>query len=304
MLGNPSDAYGGRCLGFTFTDFAVELSVAPAQAQSLDCELVEAGWSVFRSAPESAERIAADTAIEVRFESDIPRQVGLSGSSAILVALLRALSEAFGVGLSALRIAELALRAEVDQLGLRAGPLDRLVQAHEGFLALDCAQPFAAGSVVRLDPGSLPALLIAWDPRPGQVSGVIHEPVWERWQRGDERCVRVMRELAELCDRGRRALLAGDHDGFRAAIDRNFDLRKQLFAIAPRDQRLVDIARQRAAAAKFCGSGGASLVVPVRGENCAALAAAYAAEGFETLRPTLSSPGCDRRPHSSTDSAS
>ena len=43
-------------------------------------------------------------------------------------------------------------------LGFRAGPLDRLVQAHDGLLAMDFSEPFAEDAVERLDPTLLPPL--------------------------------------------------------------------------------------------------------------------------------------------------
>ena len=87
-----------------------------------------------------------------------------------------------------LRIAELAWRAENERLGIRAGPLDRLVQAHDGLLAMDFAQPFEPASLEPLSADLLPPMLLAWHGVPGQSSGDVHAPVFARWQRGDPKC--------------------------------------------------------------------------------------------------------------------
>ena len=83
-------------------------------------------------------------------------------SSALVIAALRAWSRWFGVPLAARRVAALALEVENEVLGIRAGPLDRVVQAHDGLLAMDFAEPFAADAAEQLDPATLPPMLLAW----------------------------------------------------------------------------------------------------------------------------------------------
>ncbi len=89
-------------------------------------------------------------------------------------------------------------------------------------------------------------------------------------------------------DAGVACLEASDGAGFRDLVNRNFDLRSQIFPISERDRELVAMARASGAAAKLCGSGGAILGVPVEESQIAELADAYQRAGFGFLQPELS----------------
>ncbi len=286
LLGNPSDLYGGRGIAFTFAGFRAEVELVAAPATQMRGELLDAGWSVFtafaRTRGLRAQDLAAN-AFAASFHSDIPRQVGLAGSSAVLTAFVRALARWFDLELRPHELAELTWRAEVDVLGIRAGPMDRLVQAYEGLVAMDFVEPFTERSTIRLPERLLPPCLIAWDPTPGEESGRVHAPVWERWQAGDRVVREVLAEYRPLVEQGLAALQRGDLALLRRLVDRNWDLRARVFAIRERDRAMIELGRRLGAATKFCGSGGAVLVLPQDGKDLEALIGAYAAAGFPSL---------------------
>lgn len=279
LLGNPSDLYGGRGLGFTFDAFVAEVTLHAADAPRFAFPLLRAGWEEF--VDECGRRdVPAPSGVDVRATSTIPRQVGLAGSSALLIAELRALSTVFDVPLTDDRVAELAWRAENERLGTRAGPLDRLVQAHEGLLAMDFARAFERAGTERMDADLLPACFVAWVTEPGDDSGAVHDDVWTRHEAGDPTVRAAVEALARNADDGRAALLAGDRARFCDAVDRNFDLRASIFTLRDVDVALVRLGRGHGAATKYCGSGGAALVVPRAGADVATLEAAYRDAGF------------------------
>ncbi|MBM3974099.1 MAG: hypothetical protein FJ301_08375 [Planctomycetes bacterium] len=290
LLGNPSDLYGGKGLGFAVAELRATVTLADAPAIALPNELLAAGWTQWRRTLAQHGIDAAARPFVASCASDIPFQAGLSGSSALLVAALRAWSRWHGLPLTPSRIAELAWRAENETLGIRAGALDRLVQAHGGLLAMDFAQPFAEGAVQRLDPALLPPLLLAWHGVPSQSSGDVHAPVWARFQAGDRAVRATMHDLAHNAERGREALLAGDRAGFLACVDRNLDLRAQVFTIAPADRELAQLGRGLGAAAKLPGSGGAVLFACRDEAQRDAVEAACRKHHHSTLRPTVAPP--------------
>jgi len=285
LLGNPSDIYGGRGIGVAIADLGVDVRLEEARETALPNELLAAGWRVFRREVE-----AEGAPFRLSFDSTIPYQCGLAGSSAILVAALRAWSEWFEQPLGADRIAELAWRAEVDELGIHAGPLDRLVQAHEGLVFVDFARAFEPAATVHLDPELMPRFVLAWDPEPGRASGFVHRSVHERWERGDAEVRSVMEELAAIGDAGRAALEARDLGRLRELVDRNFDLRASLFDITPRGLRMIRLGRERGAATKYCGSGGSVLALPASADELEPLRRAYREAGFLAIVPAVASP--------------
>ena len=223
----------------------------------------------------------------VTVTTDIPREVGLAGSSAIVVAALRALARWFGVEVDAATVAELALLAERDELGITAGPMDRVVQAHEGLLYIDCRRRRAARSSLSLDAGLLPPLFVAWDVALGAPSGTLHDQVRARWERGDPAVRMAIEELATLADQGLEALRARDVPGLQRLVDRNFDVRASIWNVTARDHELVAVGRRRGAAVKFCGSGGSVLGVMRDDAEYPALETAYRDAGCSILRPEV-----------------
>ncbi|MCA9323201.1 MAG: hypothetical protein KDB53_20850, partial [Planctomycetes bacterium] len=174
LLGNPSDGYGGRVLAFSFEDFEARVTLTGSAQETIESEaapLVRAALRRFEAAVGSHPGPGA-----VVVSCDIPRQAGLSGSSAIIIATLRAQMARSGRRLSDLELARMALAVEVDDLGITAGPQDRIVQAYEGLLDMDFSQgPFPTPR--RLDAATLPPLFLAGSKEPGDDSGSVHRPV-------------------------------------------------------------------------------------------------------------------------------
>ena len=287
LLGNPSDIYGGYGLGFSVAELGCTVTLSAAGARKMPNELFEAAWQLF-----SAELVGAGLDPDARpfaltFDSNVPFQGGLSGSSALVIAAIRAWSRWYGLPMGPSPVAEMAFRVENEVLGIRAGALDRLVQSHDGLLAMDFQEPFVAGAVERLDASQLPPLLLAWHGVPGTHSGDIHGPMFARWQAGDAEVRETMDRLAANARDGQRALEDGDRARFLACIDRNFDLRSQVFTIADADRELIELGRQLGASAKFPGSGGAVLFACRDEDHLAAVAAACARGGHQTLRPSV-----------------
>src|SRR5207248_8262986 len=81
-----------------------------------------------------------DRNFSVRYHSDIPRQVGLAGSSAIIVATLRCLMDFYEVPIPLEVQPSLALSVETEELGITAGLQDRVVQVYEGLDYLDLSK--------------------------------------------------------------------------------------------------------------------------------------------------------------------
>jgi glucuronokinase len=284
LLGNPGDVYDGRALALAIWNFSAEVHLSPA----VELELPEdPGAAALLRAALGRLPEAPHNRVALRASSDIPRQVGLAGSSAIVVAALQALARFFGIDLQPADVAERALAAERDDLGFTAGPMDRVVQAYGGLVWMDFRPPRSARRYQRLDASLLPPLFVAWNPEPGEASGVAHDDVRVRWERGDAEVRQVMAELPAVAERGVAALESGDREGFMECMDRNFDLRARIWPLRERDVELVRVGRARGAAVKYCGSGGAVVGAFREEGRRAEIEKAYDQAGFLCAAPVL-----------------
>jgi glucuronokinase len=320
-VGNPSDGFGGAVIAATVANFAArvvvyewpELEILPAQedrcrfaslSQFVDDVHAHGYEGGLRLVKAAVKRFAdhcrqsgaeVDPTFVIRYESSIPRQVGLAGSSAIVMATLLALREFHGHGPADRELPSLALSVETDELGIPGGLQDRVVQAHGGLLFMDFArgpdgEPGGA-DYERLDPGLLPDLYVAYLGAAAESSAVTHSDLRRRFDAGDPAVRSAMRRLAELAREGREHLVAHDHDGFAQLMDAGFDVRRSVCDLDPRHVRMIEVARSVGAAATFAGSGGAIVGVCDGPEQRAALSRALTREGCIVIEPRVAARG-------------
>ncbi|MCP4223092.1 MAG: GHMP kinase [Actinomycetia bacterium] len=227
-------------------------------------QLLAAAVRTFVDVAESIDAPPLSDGFRLSYRTTIPRQVGLGGSSALVVATLRCLSEHYGVDLPNEILPSVALRAETVQLGLAAGLQDRVVQTYGGLVAMDFGDPvvdtrfgISHGVYEPEDPTSLPALFLAYREGSAEPSDAYHQRLRSRFEVGDSHVRETLRELAGLVVEGRAALRWKDSEGFASLIGRNMQLRRLLGPIPPSQLELVEVAASANSQATFAGSGGA-----------------------------------------------
>jgi glucuronokinase len=197
----------------------------------------------------------------IEYESTIPLRLGLGGSSAIITAGLRALCKYFSVDIPLPVQAKLALEAETLEIGVPAGPQDRVIQVYEGLVFMDFRRDLMEtrgyGEYERLNPDLLPNIYLAYRTSLSEGTEVFHNNVRDRWRRSDPVVVEAMEKWASYAADGRKALLAQDYATLEQLIDANFDLRARLYKISPGNLEMITAARSAGASANFAGSGGA-----------------------------------------------
>src|SRR5665213_2185853 len=157
LAGNPSDGYGGAVLAMAVPALAARVRASPAAEHRVEppSELVSA--TVRRFARDYAP---AATRSLVAWSTSIPREVGLGGSSALVIATLRALCELYrGAQIPTDELADCALAVEAEDLGIAAGLQDRVAQASGGLTFMEFGRERRYES---LEPGLLPPLALAW----------------------------------------------------------------------------------------------------------------------------------------------
>lgn len=318
FVGNPSDGYNGKTIAFTIGDYyaevilyeSPELELRPspqdhAVFESMD-DLLEnvrrtgyyGGIRLLKAATKSFAEYCTEVGIELpahnftlRYSTSVPRQVGLGGSSAIISAVMRALMAFYGVKIPDHLLPNIVLGAETRELGLTAGLQDRVVQAFGGLVYMDFARDHmdkqGHGRYERLDPRLLPPLYVAYRRDLGKESSTAHIKVRDLYERGDQQVVQTMAEIASLADIAREMMEGRHHDGLAEVINRNFDLRAQIFPIRDEDMAMVRAARGTGASCKFCGSGGAVVGSFKDDEMLSRLRTAMQKAGYEFIVPQV-----------------
>lgn len=292
MLGNPSDGYGGRTLSLAVPQFAATVELEPADR--LEIVAVDADLPRWDSVGELVDRVDrqgygtgpqllaatirtfADVAASVehpgfdrqgfllRYRTSIPRQVGLGGSSALVVSTLRCLMELTGLEIPDPVLPSIALRVETEQLGITAGLQDRVIQSYGGLVAMnfgdmatDARFGVVHGDYRPLDQAKLPPLFLAYRVEASEPSDGYHRQLRQRFEAGDGAVRETLRSLAALVVEGEAALRWNDAERFSALIAENMRLRRLLGPIPSSQSELVELADSCEAPATFAGSGGA-----------------------------------------------
>ena len=328
LLGNPSDGYFGKTLSFTFAQFGVELVMS--ESSRIRFQQGEVDDATFASLDEMSRnlrlygyyggiRLLKATAkrffdycqekglelpkrnFSVEYKINIPRLVGLSGSSAICSAMLKALMKFYEVGIPLEVQPSICLEAERDELGINCGFQDRVIQIYNGLVFMDFEKSFVEsrnhGKYERLYPIGqsdnpdnrtiLPSLYIAYDANRAEESGKAHRKVKRLFEEKNADVLAAMSEFADIAQRGRDAIVAGRTDDLPSLVNANFDLRDRIFNVAEENRRMVMTARQCGASAKFAGSGGAIVGTYSDEAQFERLKADLAAIGTEVLKPTI-----------------
>ncbi|KAI8967296.1 hypothetical protein BDF20DRAFT_829811 [Mycotypha africana] len=296
LMGNPSDGFYGKTLSLLISNFWAEVTLFPntdpkalESIQTLSNPISDPRYFYSMASLVSMSEIDGydhgdrllqacckvfyrhcrlpkhklQQGFKMRFLTNIPRQVGLAGSSAIITALWKALMQFYQVDIPLEQQASLVLQVEQEELGIAAGLQDRVIQAYGGLVYMDFNKAFmdqhGHGQYERLDVSLVPKLWLAYVADP-EDSGKVHSTVKERFRHGDQEVIKAMQTFASFTDQAKQALQAHDTKRFAELMTANFELRRQIYGddvIGKTNLRMVELARQHHCAAKFPGSGGA-----------------------------------------------
>ena len=290
LIGNPSDGYHGKTISIRVRNFWAE--VVLYEWDTVGIVLAEDARARFSSIADLARDVKLhgyyggirlfkatikrfveycdrqsvplhDRNFSVRSATNIPRQVGLAGSSAIIVATLRCLMEFYNVAIPQEAQPSFVLSIEREELGIAAGPQDRVIQVYEGLVYMDFDRArahvhgFKCYHYEPLDPALLPPIYLACHDALSEPTEVFHNDIRARFDRGEDLIVNAMKRFAALTVSARAALLAHDAERLGQLMDENFNTRRSIYNLPPWQVQMIETARRCGASAKFAGSGGA-----------------------------------------------
>ena len=287
LIGNPSDGYFGKTISIIVKNYYAditlyetpELTIIPNQRDKSIFpgihELIEdvrlsgyyGGVRLIKAAIKRFGDYCEENNIElekknfsIRYNTNIPRQIGLAGSSAIITATIRALLKFYNVEIPKIILPNIILSTETDELGITAGLQDRVIQTYEGVVYMDFSENIIKkqgyGYYEPLDPGLLPPLYIAYRTILSEISGITHSNIKDRFERGDKKVQNAMKYFATLTEEAKECIRSRNHKRLGELIDANFDKRAEFWPVSPQNRQLIQTARNCGASAKFTGSGG------------------------------------------------
>lgn len=321
LIGNPSDGYNGKTMTIIVKNFWAQvilyewnrLEIIPGYSDESDfssihelakdvrlhgyyggIRLIKAAINGFVQYCNERNLTLQQRNFSLRYETSIPRQVGMAGSSAIVVATLRALIDFYEIDIPKHILPSLVLSIERDQLGIPAGLQDRVAQVYEGCMYMNFAKEamqtedgFSFGNYESLPVSLLPPLYVSYSVGCSEPTEVFHNSLRFRYNQGEPAVHSAMQQCAELTMRAKNALFAGEQQRLSDLLDANFDLRRSICQLPKEQILMVETARSCGASANFAGSGGAIVGTYPDEATFDRLKEAMTTIGCETVKPIL-----------------
>lgn len=315
LAGNPSDGFGGTVVAVPVRAVGATITVRPAERFELDVRANRtfADLAALREHVDrhgygdgstlllaAIRRTAGHLGLDlppcrISLSTSIPRSVGLAGSSAIVIATIRAMVRATGAPeLPADELASLAWEVETEELGIPAGLQDRVVQAHDRPMLMRFGGDrrrtvggLTAGTYEVIEPESPVGLLIAHRVDTAESSAVAHADLRRVGEADGPVFESIIADLALHAEHAATGLRTGDVEQLGAAMDGSFDARRQLVELRAAHVEMVEVARRAGAHANFSGSGGAITVLAPQTSTAVEVRAALHEIGCQIIGATV-----------------
>lgn len=250
-------------------------------------------------AARAVRRFWSGGGLSVRMQNEAPRGSGLGASSALLVALARAVSELDGLASNPHQLIGVLSEVEAGLLGIPTGRQDYYAAYFGGLQRIE----FSAGRVRRQDL-ALSRRVHGWFSEGLVVAftGEAHfsgKPNWEVIKAavdGEPDTLRRLHGIQDAAIEAAEALEEGNWDRLCEAVRTDWSHRQELHpeVTSPRLDQLVQIALDAGAeASKLCGAGGGgSLMALCAPEKTEQVRQALARYGAEPLDLAIDRNGC------------
>jgi galactokinase/mevalonate kinase-like predicted kinase len=280
IVGNPTDGYGGTMIACSTRNRAEvtieendQLIIVNNQSRKVlkwrnDFDNQGDYFDVVRSVLRYFKLY--DMKGKITIQTNIPVQAGLAGSTAVLSAVLSAVSKYAGFSYHKYHLAELNRTIELNYMKCHCGYQDAYMTTFGGLNYLDFrgkeyykdlegelyATVEPLGSYVR----ELPLIVAHTGIK--HHSGNFHKPLRERWLEGDPAVVSAYTDIAHIAREGKKALLNGDWEQLAYLMNKNHEIQDSLTDSGEQNNYMIRVARENGAlAAKLAGAGGGGTII-------------------------------------------
>jgi hydroxymethylglutaryl-CoA reductase len=226
-----------------------------------------------------------DQGMDIEVFPHVPKAMGLGGSAALAVAIVRALDSHFRLGLDDARVNALAFECEKAAHGTPSG-VDNTVATYGRAVLYhrDDAGPHFDWLTI----GAPLPIVIGVSGRESLTANHVAK-VRAAWQRQPARYERLFDDIDALALAGAAAIRKGDLAELGELMNLNHGLLNALQLSTPELEELIHIARRNGAlGAKLTGGGGGgSMVALTDADSANAIAEAMEAAGYQTVRALI-----------------
>jgi galactokinase/mevalonate kinase-like predicted kinase len=280
IIGNPTDMYGGAVLSCS-VPMRARVRIEPAEELLLETNgqtLAIRDRQDLRPRHDLFDipRAILDylhfppLACRIIYDSDIPRQSGMAGSTALVVAMLKAIMAWRGEESNRYRLAERARYIELNYLKVVCGYQDAYMCTFGGLNYMDFrgkqyyrdveAELFATVEPLHPHVNHLPFVLGFTGVQ--HSSGEVHKPLRERWLEGEPEIVRSYERITEIARLGKKALLTEDWKLLGELMNENHAIQRDLGGSGEANERLIQAALAAGAwGAKLAGAGSGGTII-------------------------------------------
>lgn len=300
IVGNPSDMYGGTVISCSTSERAtvsvknhdvLEIVVEDSVRTIRSHEDFMQDGGMFDAVLAAIEYFELEkAAIRISITSDIPVRAGLSGSTAVMTALVAALLEWMEQNKypsfersdlwkyarkCRYMLAETVRHIELYFLKIVCGYQDAYMcsfgslnllgfRDKEHYLSLDREPLGTVEDLAGFIP-DLPIILVHTGVQ--RVSGAVHKPVRDRWMEGDLKVINGMLRLAHIARMSKHAIIRGDWELLGEAMIENHQIVRSFGSSSEVNERIIQTALDSGAiAAKLAGAGKGGTIIALHPE--------------------------------------
>jgi hydroxymethylglutaryl-CoA reductase len=237
-------------------------------------------YSIYKSLDMILEKLnLSDQSLKIEVFPHIPRAMGLGGSAALAVSIIRALDEHFKLKLADSEVNDLAYESELLAHGAASG-IDNTLATYGKFILFQKGTPPKIKSITVKEPIPIVIGLTGIESLTAKMVSIVRN-AWENNKRLYER---IFNEIDDLSTASAEAIESHDLKQLGELMNINQGLLNALQVSSQELETLINLARRNGAlGAKLTGAGGGGAMLAICPENSEGIASAMRRAGYQAM---------------------